>query len=55
MQKLFYRQKLPHKQAENATYFVTYRLYDSIPITVIQQLQQEYQQSLQQLLKDTAY
>ncbi|MGG9960760.1 hypothetical protein [Ferruginibacter sp. SUN106] len=52
MQKSFYRQKLPHKQAENATYFVTYRLYDSIAMPVIKQLQEEHQQSIQQLLKD---
>lgn len=55
MQKPFYRQKLPHKQADDAIYFVTYRLYGSIPISVIQQLQLEYEQSVKQLIADKQY
>jgi putative transposase len=55
MQKPFYRQKLPHKQANNAIYFVTYRLYGSIPVPVIQQLQLDYEQSLKALLKNKQY
>jgi putative transposase len=55
MQKSFYRQKLPHIQAENATYFVTYRLYDSVPIPVIQQLQTEYGHALQALSKNNQH
>jgi putative transposase len=55
MQKPFYRQKLPHKQAYNAIYFVTYRLYGSIPIPVIQQLQLAYEQSIKELLKSKQF
>ncbi|MBS1510389.1 MAG: transposase [Bacteroidetes bacterium] len=52
MQKPFYRQRLPHKQAGNAIYFITYRLYDSIPNTIIQQLREENERAYQQLLKN---
>ena len=55
MQKPFYRQKLPHKQSYNATYFVTYRLYGSVPISVIKQLQIEYEQSVKELIKNKQY
>ena len=52
MQKPFYRQKLPHKQSAKAIYFVTYRLYGSIPVSVIQQIQLQQEQFLKKLLKD---
>jgi REP element-mobilizing transposase RayT len=55
MKKLFYRQKLPHKQADHAIYFVTYRLYGSIPVAVIQQLQSAYELSLKKLLSKQEY
>ena len=55
MQKPFYRQKLPHKQSYNATYFVTYRLYGSIPIPVIQELQLEYEKSVKELIRNKQY
>lgn len=55
MQKPFYRQKLPHKQTANAIYFVTYRLYGSIPISVILQIQLQQEQSLKKLLKDKQF
>lgn len=55
MQKPFYRQKLPHKQSYNATYFVTYRLYGSIPIPVIQQLQLEYEKAVKDLIQHKQY
>jgi putative transposase len=55
MQKPFYRQKLPHKQSANATYFVTYRLTGSVPIPVIQQLKEEYEWSLKQLILNKKY
>ncbi len=55
MQKPFYRQKLPHKQTANAIYFVTYRLYGSIPVSVIQQIQLQQQQSLKKLFRDKQY
>jgi putative transposase len=52
MQKPFYRQKLPHKQSANATYFVTYRLAGSVPIPIIQQLKEAYELSLKKLVQD---
>jgi REP element-mobilizing transposase RayT len=55
MKKHFYRQRLPHKQADNAVYFVTYRLYGSVPKTVIRQLQAEYEIAIKKLLKNKAY
>jgi REP element-mobilizing transposase RayT len=55
MKKHFYRQKLPHKQADNAVYFVTYRLYGSIPVSVIRQLQAEYELSIKNLLEKKEY
>ncbi|MFN2532927.1 MAG: transposase [Pyrinomonadaceae bacterium] len=39
--KQFYRRKLPHIQPPNATLFVTFRLKESIPKTVLQQWKQE--------------
>ena len=51
MQKPFYRQRLPHIQSPNAVYFVTYRLYGSIPVNIIEQLYLEKEQALQKLIK----
>lgn len=36
-----YRRNLPHLRLEDATYFVTFRLADSIPEAVVQQWQEE--------------
>jgi len=55
MQKPFYRQRLPHIQANNAVYFVTYRLYGSIPIHVIQEVENSYRQSLNELIRNKEY
>jgi putative transposase len=55
MKKHFYRQRLPHKQADNAVYFVTYRLYGSIPLSMIRQLQAEYELSLKKMLLKKEY
>ena len=55
MKKHFYRQRLPHKQADNAVYFVTYRLYGSVPISVIRQFQTEYELSIKKLLQSKIY
>ncbi len=55
MQKPFYRQKLPHKQSANAIYFVTYRLYGSIPVSIIKQIQLQQEQFLQKILQDKQY
>lgn len=37
-----YRRNLPHLRLDGATYFVTFRLADSIPETVAKQWQEEY-------------
>ena len=55
MQKPFYRQRLPHIQSYNAVYFVTYRLYSSIPVSVIEQLYIEKELALQELIKNKAF
>src|SRR5688572_12801582 len=39
----FYRRRLPHLQIEGATYFVTFRLKDSLPIDILQKLSQEFE------------
>jgi REP element-mobilizing transposase RayT len=44
-----YRRKLPHIQPPEGTYFITYRLYGSIPKTVIEALKAEYQETLKTL------
>lgn len=49
MEKQFYRRNLPHWQFPDATYFVTYRLFGSIPQSVIEQLKAEYQAALRRV------
>ncbi|MFN0214883.1 MAG: transposase [Saprospiraceae bacterium] len=46
MEKQFYRRNLPHWQISEATYFVTYRLYGSIPRAVIEQMKADYQAAI---------
>ena len=38
----FYRRKLPHIQIEGGTYFVTFRLKNSLPIVVLKRLSDEF-------------
>jgi putative transposase len=40
--KTFYRQRLPHIQPVGATFFVTYRLFGSIPYPRLKSLKEEY-------------
>lgn len=40
--KYFYTRKLPHWQPEEQTFFITYRLYGSLPLAVIDQLKDYY-------------
>ena len=40
--KEFYQRKLPHFQPWNSTFFLTYRLYGSIPNSVIDELKKKY-------------
>jgi len=42
----YYGSKLPHWQPPEGTFFITYRLYGSIPKTIIQQIKEEYQVAL---------
>jgi REP element-mobilizing transposase RayT len=39
----FYRRRLPHLQIEGATYFVTFRLKNSLPVEILQRLSQEFE------------
>jgi putative transposase len=39
----FYRRRLPHVQAEGATYFVTFRLANSLPVEILERLKAETQ------------
>ncbi len=41
----FYRRRLPHWHPPNATFFVTFRLEGSLPKSVIQLFQEEYEQA----------
>jgi hypothetical protein len=43
MSKEYYKRKLPHIQPEGATFFVTFRLFGSIPYAALQKLKQEYE------------
>ena len=47
----FYRRNLPHLQYNSGYYFVTFRLYGSIPVNVIQKLK-SYRRSLKKKLKN---
>ena len=40
--KTYYKRKLPHIQPKEGTYFITYRLYGSIPMSVIKSIQDSY-------------
>lgn len=55
MKKPFYRQRLPHIQTDNAVYFVTYRLYGSIPIHITEQLRLANEQALKALADNKEY
>ncbi|MCF8246787.1 MAG: transposase [Saprospiraceae bacterium] len=49
MKDFFYRGNLPHWQPPEGTFFITYRLYGSIPKPVIEVLKAEYQSALRRL------
>jgi len=42
----FYRGKLPHLQPPGATYFITFRLFGSIPLDLIQNLKEQYREAV---------
>jgi putative transposase len=47
----FYRRRLPHIQPPDATYFVTYRLADSIPKIVLEKLRSDWNDFQQKLVR----
>jgi REP element-mobilizing transposase RayT len=47
----FYKRRLPHFQVKGATYFVTFRLKNSLPVEILEKLSQEFEQ-IQRLPKD---
>ena len=46
--RTFYRRNLPHIQLVGATFFVTFRLYGSIPKNVLYQMKSEYLEAIAQ-------
>lgn len=44
--KPFYRRNLPHIHPRKARYFITFRLANSLPLTVIESLRREFQEIL---------
>jgi len=48
---IFYRRDLPHIHPKNATFFITFRLIDSLPVDVLQRLQQERENEINRLRK----
>jgi REP-associated tyrosine transposase len=53
----FYRRRLPHIQNAGATYFITFRLANSLPVEVLQKLGEESRQNkkLPEGQKETVY
>lgn len=49
MKDFFYRGNLPHWQPPEGTFFITYRLYGSIPKPVIEELKAAYQAALEKV------
>lgn len=49
--KTFYRQRLPHIQPIGATFFVTFRLFESIPVSAVSQLKEKYSLEMNQVQK----
>lgn len=50
--KRFYRRKLPHLQPAEGTFFITYRLYGSIPKSVIRSIQDNLELQLKNLQEE---
>lgn len=50
--KTFYKNRLPHIAPIGAEFFITFRLADSLPLTVIQSLKEELETSVQKLRKE---
>jgi len=50
-EKIYYRRHLPHYQPEHATYFITFRLAESLPAEVISRLKKEQEAEEKLLLQ----
>lgn len=50
----FYRRRLPHIQVNGATYFITFRLINSLPVNVLEKLAEESER-IKKLPKDKIY
>lgn len=50
--KTFYKNRLPHIAPVGAEFFITFRLADSLPLTVIQSLKEELETSVQKLREE---
>jgi hypothetical protein len=51
--KEYYRRHLPHWQPQGAVFFITFRLKDSIPYTVIESLRLERERAKQATQKES--
>ena len=49
--KTFYRRTFPHYQFDHSYYFVTFRLFNSLPIDIIQMLKGKYRKSESQIIR----
>ena len=47
--KTKYRRRLPHIQPTHGTFFVTFRLHNSIPVSVIQRLKREHEEAVRNI------
>ncbi len=50
--KDFYRRHLPHVQPMGGTFFVTFRLFDSLPLAIVKQLRDEFLKQKINLLRE---
>jgi REP element-mobilizing transposase RayT len=49
MYKILYKNRLPHIAPIGATFFVTFRLADSLPVAIIQELEEAFQQTCKEI------
>lgn len=53
--KTFYRRHLPHWQPQDAVFFVTFRLKNSLPYEIIESLKEERERAFRNLFDDQRY
>jgi REP element-mobilizing transposase RayT len=51
-EKIYYKRNLPHYQPSYATFFVTFRLANSLPARVINELKQEFGNEIKKIKKE---